>query len=180
MRFKILIVNNLKIKSGILIQDLIKQENRALTKIINLTLRYIEDFLLLNNSHFSDHLYRIYPSELKIKDIIYSRNSALNLDLHLESDRQDKLCTHIYDKRDDFDFQIVNIPYLYSNILSSPAYGMYISLLIRYSQANSHYHDFLQCCVVLKEKLLNQGYARSRLEKTVKKFDVQKHDLVKR
>ena len=37
-----------------------------------------------------------------------------------------------YDKNDDFDFHIVNLPYLSSNIPESPAYGVFVSQLIRY------------------------------------------------
>ena len=46
-------------------------------------------------------------------------------------------------KRDDFNFNIVNFPFLSSNIPQSPAYGVYVSQLIRYSRASSAYGDFL-------------------------------------
>jgi len=36
-----------------------------------------------------------------------------------------------YDKRDDFNFPIVNFPFMCSNIPAAPAYGVYISELIR-------------------------------------------------
>ena len=162
------------------VQNLIKQGNRTLAKMFNLTFRYIDDVLSLNNSHISDHLHRIYPSELEIKDTTDSPNSASYLDLLLEYDREGRLSTRIYDKRDDFDFKIVNFPYLCSNIPSSPAYGVYISQLIRYSRACSQYHNFLQRCVVLTEKLLKQGYVRPRLQRAFKKFYGRHHELVKR
>ena len=162
------------------IQNLVKQGHRTLAKMFNLTFRYIDDVLSLNNSNLSDHLHRIYPDELEIKDTTDSLNSASYLDLHLEHDKNGRLSTRIYDKRDDFDFQIVNYPYLCSNIPSSPAYGVYISQLIRYSRVCSDYHDFLQRCVVLTERLLKQGYVRPRLVKTLKKFYGRHHELVKR
>ena len=43
---------------------------------------------------------------------------------------------------DDFDFHIVNFPFLSSNIPSGPSYGVYISQLIRYARCCSHYDDF--------------------------------------
>ena len=46
-------------------------------------------------------------------------------------------------QRDDFNFNIVNFPFLSSNIPQSPAYGVYVSLLIRYARASSAYSDFL-------------------------------------
>ena len=48
-----------------------------------------------------------------------------------------RLNTKIYDKRDDFNFPIVNFPFLCSNIPAAPAYGVYVSQLIRYSKASS-------------------------------------------
>jgi hypothetical protein len=45
-----------------------------------------------------------------------------------------QLSTKIYDKRDDFNFKIINFPNICSNIPASPAYGVYISQLIRYSR----------------------------------------------
>ena len=53
------------------------------------------------------------------------------------------MTTNIYGKRDDFYFSIVNFPFLYKNIPESPAYGVFISQLIRYSWACSGYLDFL-------------------------------------
>ena len=56
--------------------------------------------------------------------------SASYFDLHLEIDTKGKLNTKLYDKRDDFNFPMVNFPFLSSNIPSAPAYGVYVSQLI--------------------------------------------------
>ena len=51
----------------------------------------------------------------------------------------------IYDKRDDFNFAIVNFPFICSNIPAAPAYGVYnISQMIRYSRACGSYQDFIK------------------------------------
>ena len=117
------------------IQNLLKGGNKKLAKQFNFTFRYIDDVLSLNNSRFSDSLPLIYPQELEIKNTTDSRNSASYLDLLLKFDHNGNLHTRLYDKRDDFDFNIVNFPHLSSNIPSSPAFGVYISQLIRYSRA---------------------------------------------
>jgi hypothetical protein len=54
-----------------------------------------------------------------------------------------QLSTKIYDKRDDFNFKIINFPNMCSNIPASPAYGVYISQLIRYARASSNYSPYL-------------------------------------
>ena len=67
-------------------------------------------------------------------------NSFSFMDLYLEFDDSGQLSTKIYDKRDDFNFKIIN---MCSNIPASPAYGVYISQLIRYARASSNYSHFL-------------------------------------
>ena len=61
-------------------------------------------------------------------------------------------------KRDDFNFKIINFPNMCSNIPASPAYGVYISQMIRYARASSNYSDFLKRHLHLRNRLLDQGY----------------------
>jgi hypothetical protein len=58
----------------------------------------------------------IYPNELEIKDTTECSASASYLDVLLKLDINGKITTQLYDKRDDFNFSIVNFPYLCSNI----------------------------------------------------------------
>ena len=89
--------------------------------------------------------------------------------LYLEFDDSGQLSTKIYDKR-DFNFKITNVPNMCSNIPASPAYGVYISQLIRYARARSNYSDFLKRHLYLKNWLLGQGYEKIRLIRSLKKF----------
>jgi hypothetical protein len=52
------------------------------------------------------------------------------------------LWTRHYDKRDDFNFPIVNFPFIRSNIPAASAYRAYISQLIQYSRACGSHQDF--------------------------------------
>ena len=152
------------------INNLCKAKNKYLAKSFNFTFRYIDDVLSLNNSKFGDYVDFIYPEELEIKDTTDSSNSASYLDIMLSIDKDQHLTTKIYDKRDDFDFSIVNFPFLCSNIPRSPAYGVFISQLIRYSRACSSYQDFLIRAKLLTSKLLRQGYQLNRLRNAFKKI----------
>jgi hypothetical protein len=67
-----------------------------------------------NNLHNDVHL--IYPNELEVKDTTESDNSTSYLDILLNIDFNDRLTTSLYDKRYDFDFAVVNFPFLCSNI----------------------------------------------------------------
>jgi hypothetical protein len=86
----------------------------------------------------------IYPPELEVKETTDTASSASFLDIYLEFDDSGQLSTKIYDKRDDLNFKIINFPNMCSNIPASPAYGVYISQLIRYAWASSNYSDFLK------------------------------------
>ena len=105
----------------------------------NLTYRYIHDVLSINNPEFDHDLGQMYSAELEIKDTTERMTSASYLDLLLSIGRDGQLHTSIYDKRDDFNFYITNFPFLNSNIPSSPAYGVFISQLIRYARTYSSY-----------------------------------------
>ena len=48
----------------------------------------------------------------------------------------------IYDKRDDFSFEIVNFPFFYGDVPRSPSYRVYISQLIRFARVSSNIDDF--------------------------------------
>ena len=43
----------------------------------------------------------------------------------------------IYDKRDDFDFEIVDFPFLDGDVPRAASYGVYISQLIRFARVSS-------------------------------------------
>jgi hypothetical protein len=79
------------------------------------------------NFRFGDFVDRIFPTELEIKDTTDTYRSASYLDLHLEIDSEGRLRTKLYDKRDNFNFPIVNFPSICSNIPAAPAYGVYLS-----------------------------------------------------
>jgi hypothetical protein len=108
------------------------------TRTFNFTYRYIDDVLSINNSRFEEFLPLIYPPELEVKETTDTASSASFLDLYLEFDDSGKLSTKLYDKRDDFNFKIKNVPNMCSNIPASPEYGIYISQLIRYARASSN------------------------------------------
>ena len=120
----------------------------------------------------------MYPAELEIKDTTESNTSA-SLDLFLSIKSDGRLRTSLYDKRDDFNFHITNFPFLSSNITSSPAYGVFISQLIRYVRACSSYECFILKAARLSSKLLRQGYVMERLKSSLRKFYGRYGDLIK-
>ena len=113
---------------------------------------------------------------LEIKDTTDTDRSASYIDLHLEIDSEGRLRTKVYDKRDDFNFPMLNFPFIWSNIPAAPAYGVYISRLIRYSRACGSYQDFLDRGLLLTRKLLIQGFLLIKLKSSLQKFYRRHHD----
>ena len=68
-----------------------------LTSRFNLTYRYSDDALFINNPEFEKYLGQMYPAELEIKDTTESTTSASYLDLLLWNGRDGQLNISIYD-----------------------------------------------------------------------------------
>ena len=90
----------------------------------NSTSRYLDNLLNIDNSYFEGMVNQIYPSELQLNKANTSDTEAPFLDLHL-STSNGFVSSKIYDKRDDFDFDIVNFPFLDGDIPRRPSYGVY-------------------------------------------------------
>ena len=162
------------------LDNMIRNGHRRLARSFNLCYRYIDDLIVFNSKTFLDYLKEIYPSQLTVETANKSDHLADYLDLTFIIDSGGKLSTRLYDKRDDFDFHIVNCPYFSSNIPSGPSYGVYISQLIRYTRCCSHYDDFRYRHKYLVDRLLSQGYIALRLEKSFKKFYGRYQDLIEK
>ena len=122
---------------------------------------------------------RIYPAELQLKRASASDTEAAFLDLNL-SIHNDIVSTKIYDKRDDFNFDIVNFPFLDGDAPRRPSYGVYISQLIRFARAPSHSTDFNYRKKFLTAKLLKQGYRYHTLFKAFSKFYRRHFELIEK
>ena len=88
--------------------------------------------------------------------------------------------TSIYDKREDFNFKIVNFPYLDSNIPKNPAYGIYISQLVRYARICGDKREFKARNKRLSIKLEKQGFKKKILEETFTKFYRSHYDELRK
>ena len=124
------------------LDNMIRGGHRKLARSFSLCYRYIDDLIVFNNKKFGDYVKEIYPSQLTVEKANTSDDLANYLDLTFIVESNNRLYTKLYDKCDEFDFHIVNFPFLSSNIPSSPSYGVYISQLIRYARCCSYYDDF--------------------------------------
>ena len=124
----------------------------------------LDDLLNIDNIYFDQMVDRIYPTELQLKRANSSDTEASVLDLNL-CISNGTVSTKIYDKRDNFDFDIVNFPFLDGPRRNSYVV-LYISQLIRFARASSNLSDFNYRTA----KLLRQGYRYFKLRKAFSKF----------
>ena len=107
--------------------DSLNHDNQAdVIDAFNSTSRYLDDLLNIGNPYFEGIVIQIYPPELLLNKTNISNGFV---------------SSNIYDKRDDFDFDIVNYPFLDGEV-PRRAYGVYISQLIRFARVCNHVTDF--------------------------------------
>ena len=92
------------------IKELSSDNQVDVIKAFNSTSRYLDDLLNIDNPYFEGMVNQIYPSELQLNKANTSDTETPFLDLHL-SISNGFVSSKIYDKRDDFDFDIVNFPF---------------------------------------------------------------------
>ena len=124
-------------------------------------------------------VHRIYLTELQLNKANASDTEVAFLEVNL-SIHNDTVSTKIYDKRDDFDFDIVNFQVLDGDVPRCLAYGVYISQLIRFARASSHVDGFNNRNKFLTAKLLKQGYLYQKLRKAFSKFYRRHFDLIEK
>ena len=120
---------------------------------------------------------QIYPTELQLNKANSFDTEAPFLDLNL-SITNGKVSSKIYDKRDDFNFEIVNFPFLDGYLSLSPSYGVYIYHFIRFARVCSYVDDFNNRNLFLNDKLLKQGYSYHKIRKAFSKFYHRHSELI--
>ena len=119
---------------------------------------------------------RIYPTELQLNKAHFSEPMQLfgSESMYIEWYSFHKM----YNKRDVFDFYIVNFPFLNGDVPRRTYYGVYISQLIRFARASSNLIDFNCRNKALTAELLCQGFRYFKLHKAFSKFYRRQSALV--
>ena len=106
--------------------------NLCLTKRFADTVMYIDDLCSLNNSKFNSQMSYIYPLRLTLKRTTESDYIVTLFITEVSiSICHGKFVTEVYEKSDNFNFNIVYYPFMCSNIPARPTYRVYISQLIK-------------------------------------------------
>ena len=154
-----------------------RKHNRDVYKFFRYCGRYIDDLMLINNDgQMKKVMADIYPNELVLVPEDSDDQSCSFLDLQVVI-KDSIRTTSIFDKRDAFDFPIINFPTLTGNIPNRSSYGVFIGELVRYSRGCTYYKDFEDRATVLVTKLLRQAFTVRGLKAAFFKF-IDSHILL--
>ena len=84
----------------------------------------------------------------------------------------------MYDKRDDFDFDIINFPFLDGDAPRGRSYGVCICQLILFARSSTHIKDFNNRKKFLTDKLLKQDYRYHKLRKAFSKLFYRHYEVI--
>ena len=132
--------------------------------------RFQDDLIVFeDNKLLETVLGNIYPQVMELENTNISPNKVNYLDMTISVHRG-RYYYKSFDKRNDFGFEIINYPDIQGNIPRGPAYGVFISQLVRYCVINKSVHHFKKDFVTLVKKLLLKGFTKVRLFDKFKQF----------
>ena len=146
--------------------SLIKDKKFNLAKRLSNNKRYVDDLGVINYTSFASRIPEIYPPDLLMErsgndnKFVNYLDIAVNIYSH-------KVTTKMYNKIDDFNFEVVNFTFPHSNISIDIGYNLFYSQLIRYYKICSEVQDFIHSSRNLYRELSLRGYSHWGL---VRKF----------
>ena len=156
-----------------------KYKNRMIAYKLNHTQRYIDDVNCKNdNGTFQQQMQQIYPSELELTKENQGTSSGSVLEIEL-SIKNKKFETKIYDKRDEFSFNIIKYPSADSNIHDTTIHGVFVSQLVRYLRVSSKLSFFIDRASRLFYDIHSKGIPNKSLQGLFIKF-LRKNEEVKK
>ena len=69
----------------------------------------------------------------------------------------------MYCKTDDYDFDVVTLPFLESNVAEEMCYNVYFGQVLRYMRICSKEEDFIGRTKLLSDNLIARSYVRKKL-----------------
>ena len=132
----------------------------------NSTSRNLDDLFNINNITFEQMVHRIYPAKLQLNKANASATEAAFFDLNLLI-LNDTVSTKVYDNRDNFDFDIVNFPFLDGDVPRGP-----------FSRTSLYVTDFNYRNKLFTVKPLKQCHRYHKLCKAFSKFYRRHFELI--
>ena len=139
-------------------------------KLLRFIYRYVDDLIVFNdNGYFDQMISSIYPKELELNATATSVHHTTYLDMDISIVNR-QFVHKLYDKRNDFSFEVISLPNLSGNIPIEPTYSVFYSQIVRYFHANNERINFVESVKKLIDKLCHQNFNYNKLLSYLKKF----------
>ena len=140
-----------------------------IAKSLSDSFRFQDDCIVFNDQGIFEAKWKeIYPVEMQLEKT-NTGNSCTFLDLNI-SIVEGKFIYKSYDKRLNYNFEVINYPNLVSNVPQNPSYGVFNSQLVRFCDVNSNLDSFVSDVSALTNKLVQQNFDIKELKARFKKF----------
>ena len=150
-------------------------ENLRMAKKLSNNSRYIDNIGVCNMNNNNEFM--ICSKDIYLKSIPLTtgcigndKDTFLDLDITIKENR---FITKIYNKVDDFDFEVASFPFPTSNMSDHITHNSFYSQLVRFSSVCSKFNDFDIRSRNLLESLLNRGFSKYRLKNIFLKICVK-------
>ena len=131
---------------------------------------------LNDGSTFEKHYKDVYPTELELKKENNSNSCASFLDLYIYIENGE-FHTRLFDKRDNFGFDIVRMSFYCSNIPSKMFYGSIGAEFLKITRATNKIEDLSRTSKQLLSRMLKQNGQMRRFKFSLIKT-IQRHQEV--
>ena len=122
-----------------------------------------------NQDHMNKHWREIYPKELQLNKENTQSTEATFLDLNIKIHNKHAV-TSIYDKRDNFPFEIISYPDIRGNIAQKTGYASFTGQCISIFRNCMQLSDASDRVTNMVRRLMPKGYNYNRLRKTARKL----------
>ena len=151
-------------------------DDESLEKLSNI-FRYQDDLISFNDLGLLENILQdIYPREMIVNKTNISPCKCNYLDMTISIYRG-KFVVKLFDKRKDYQFNVISYPFLDGNVPLDRSHGIFMSQLIRICNVNTELNQFLEDIRILSRKLCRQGFNPAALRKILLKFYHSKIDF---
>ena len=157
-------------------QLLLKGKRFALAKQLSNTRRYVDDLITFNYLHFHNLINVIYPPSLQMERSGNDNKNVNYLDLNV-SIKPDGISVSVYNKTDDFNFNVVSLTFPHSNIPIEVGYNVFYGQILRYGNICNNLEAFKFHLNKIFQIMVSRSYDRDLLIKMVKRC-LRKYNII--
>ena len=147
---------------------LLQEKKLNLAKLLSKNQRYVDDLATINYLYFHMIIKDIYPESLQMERAGSDNKNVNYLDLNINI-TPEGLNISIYNKTDDFNFDVVSLTFPHSNIPLEVGYNVFFSQILRYGNVCTSLDIFTFHLHKIYEILVNRGYNREKLIKNIQR-----------